>query len=152
MGNILQEESPCGQTKLKVKEKRLLMDDHESIPIAPIHLRRPHSGIRCAGRHDTTRLLWLHEFYVVHEGPRRKPVKYIYQALQFLLGSELPEGAVDNMTDNMRRSVWVLGICHIPAEQIRQFSRRTKGYIFHTELHDEMPGQHFLVVVSKLSV
>lgn len=113
------------------------MDDNESIDKAPITLRRPRLGIRCAGRSNTTRLLWLHEFYVVHEGPRRKPLKYIYQALHFMMGGHLPEGAVENMTEKMRRSIWVLGICHIPADHIRQFSRRKEGYIFHNELHDE---------------
>ena len=29
-------------------------------------LRRPDEGIRCAGRSGTTRLLWVHEFYVVN--------------------------------------------------------------------------------------
>ncbi len=79
MGNRIPEESQCLNPKLQENETSL-MDDRLNIPIAPITLRPPHSGIRCAGRHDTTRLLWLHEFYVVHEEPRRKPVKYIYQA------------------------------------------------------------------------
>jgi hypothetical protein len=114
-----------------------VMDEREGIiEIAPITLRRPESGIRCAGRSNTTRLLWLHEFFVVHEGTRRKPVKYIYQALQFLLGAHLPTGVVENMTDKMRCAIWVLGICHIPADHIRHYSRRNKGYIFHTELND----------------
>lgn len=137
MGNGIPEESECLNPKVQDNEGSGKMDDCLNIPIAPMTLRPPHSGIRCAGRRDTTRLLWLHEFYVVHEGPRRKPVKYIYQALQFLMGSHLPEGEVENMTEKMRSSIWVLGICHIPAAHIREFSPRTKGYIFHTELHDE---------------
>jgi len=99
-------------------------------------LRPPKVGIRCAGRSDTTRLLWLHEFYVVYEGTKRKGGNYIYQAVQFQLGEHLPVGEVVNMTDKMRRSIWVQGICHLPAEHVRKFSRRNKGYMFHTELHD----------------
>jgi hypothetical protein len=120
--------------KAKIVENK---DDCESIDKALISLRPPESGIRCAGRSNTTRLLWLHEFYVVHEGPRRKPVKYIYQALQFLLGVHLPDGEVEHMTEKMRRSIWVLGICHIPAEHISHSTVRNRGYILHTELHDE---------------
>jgi hypothetical protein len=99
-------------------------------------LRPPKFGIRCAGRSDTTRLLWLNEFYVVYEGTRRKGRNYIYQAVQFLSGEHVPVGEVANMTDKMRRSIWVQGICHLPAEHVRKFSRRNKGYMFHTELND----------------
>jgi hypothetical protein len=120
--------------KAKIVENK---DDRGSIDQALRSLRPPESGIRCAGRSNTTRLLWLHEFYVVHEGPRRKPVKYIYQALQFLLGEHLPDGEVEHMTEKMRRSIWVLGICHIPADHISHSTLRKKGYSFHTELHDE---------------
>jgi hypothetical protein len=42
-----------------------------------VRLRPPKAGIRCAGRNDTTRQLWLNEFYVVHEGMRRKGKKYV---------------------------------------------------------------------------
>ncbi len=51
---------------------------------------------------------------------------YIYQAAQFLLGEHLPAGEVHNMT----------GICYLPAEHVRKFSRRNKAYMFHTELND----------------
>jgi hypothetical protein len=37
----------------------------------------------------------------------------------------------------MRRPIWVQGRCHLPAEHVRRFSKRNKGYIFHTELNDE---------------
>jgi hypothetical protein len=104
--------------------------------VSRITLRPSQVGIRCAGRNDTTRLLWLNEFYVVYEGTRQKGRNYIYQAVQFLLGEHVPAGEVVNMTDKMRRSVWVQGICHLPAEHVRKFSRRNKGYMFHTELND----------------
>ena len=102
-----------------------------------IRLRPPKAGIRCAGRNDTTRQLWLNEFYVVHEGTRRKGKKYVYEALQFSLGEHLSAGEVPNMTESQRRSIWVQGRCYLPAEHVRHFSKRNTGYMFHTELHDE---------------
>jgi hypothetical protein len=102
-----------------------------------VSLRSPKAGIRCAGRNDTTRLLWLNEFYVVHEGTSRKGKNYVYQALQFVLGEHVPAGEVHNMTDRKRRSLWVQGRCHLPPEHVRRFSKRNRGYMFHTELNDE---------------
>jgi len=147
--NVLQEDS-CMDTivnhdagerpsrKKKVQIRREQPNGEGDVtPLGNVALRAPCKGIRCAGRKDTTRLLWLHEYYVVEEGSRRRRMKFIYQALQFLLGDHLPDGEVPNMTDRMRRSVWVLGILHLPAEHVRKFSKRNKGYIFHTELNDE---------------
>jgi hypothetical protein len=62
-------------------------------------LRWPEDGIRCAGRKGTTRLLWLHEFYVVNEGTARQPKLSVYQALQFLVGANYPKGYVEDMTE-----------------------------------------------------
>jgi len=102
-----------------------------------VMLAAPKAGIRCAGRQDTTRLLWLNEFYAIHEGTRGKGKEYIFQATQFLLGEQLPAEEVENMTERMRQSIWVQGKCHLPAEHVRHFSRRKTGYMFHTELNDE---------------
>jgi hypothetical protein len=68
-------------------------------------LRRPDEGIRCAGRSGSTRLLWLHKFYVVNEGTssKRNCVMCMYQALQFQLGVRVPAGSVDNMTEESSR-------------------------------------------------
>ena len=110
--------------------------DADATPSRIVSLRSPIAGIRCAGRNDTTRLLWLNEFYVVHEGTTRKGKNYIYQALQFALGEHVPADEVHNMTDRLRRSVWVQGRCYLPAEHVRRFSRRNTGYIFHNELND----------------
>jgi hypothetical protein len=99
-------------------------------------LRRPEDGIRCAGRKGTTRLLWLHEFFVVNEGTTRQPKKAVYQALQFLLGAHCPKGYVEHMTDDTRRDIWVLGIRHVPAHEVRHSSTRQAGYLFHT-LHND---------------
>jgi hypothetical protein len=133
LAEVVSVSSKKTKSNAKIEE---VMAESQCIEIAPITLRRPESGIRCAGRSNTTRLLWLHEFFVVHEGTRRKPVKYIYQALQFLLGAHLPTGVAENMTDKMRRAIWVLGICYIPADHIRHCSSRNQGYLFHTELND----------------
>ena len=95
-------------------------------------LRRPEDGIRCAGRKGTTRLLWLHEFYVVNEGTARQPKLSVYQALHFLMGANCPKGYVEDMTDETRRDIWVLGIRHVPAHEVRHCSTRQAGYLFHT--------------------
>jgi hypothetical protein len=99
-------------------------------------LRRPEDAIRCAGRKGTTRLLWLHEFFVVNEGTARQPKKSVYQALQFLLGAHCPKGYVEDMTDDTRRDIWVLDIRHVPAHEVRHCSTRQAGYLFHT-LHND---------------
>jgi hypothetical protein len=99
-------------------------------------LRRPDAGIRCAGRKGTTRLLWLHEFFVVNEGTKHKSNCRIYQALQFLLGSHLPEGQVADMTDETRRDIWVLGVRHVPSQDVRQYCSSTRGYLFHSEFNE----------------
>jgi hypothetical protein len=112
-------------------------EDGNGIPSAPFMLRPPESGVRCAGRHDTTRLLWLHEYYVVHEGTVGKATKSIYQALQFMLGVHIPDGVIPNMTELMRRSIWVLGIRYVAAAHVQQYRDGSEGYIFHTEYNDE---------------
>jgi hypothetical protein len=99
-------------------------------------LRRPDEGIRCAGRSGTTRLLWVHEFYVVNEGTSSKRNCVMYQALQFLLGAHLPAGSVDNMTEESRRDIWVLGVRHVPALFARPGHARRRGYLFHSEFND----------------
>jgi hypothetical protein len=108
-----------------------------------VHMRRmcmprgPDKGIKCAGRHRTSRLLWLHEYFVVYEnGNRKQKVPMVYQALQFLFGAQLPEGVVDDISDKQAREIWVLGISYLPAAYVRNFSRRQTGYIFHTELNE----------------
>jgi hypothetical protein len=128
-----------GRKKKVLSRRQQTKGDGDVTPFTSVTLRSPKAAIRCAGRNDTTRLLWLNEFYVVHEGTRRKGNNYIYQALQFLL-EHVPAGEVHNMTDRMRRSVWVQGIlCHLPKQTtyLCKFSKRNKGYKLHTELNDE---------------
>jgi hypothetical protein len=42
----------------------------------------------------------------------------MYQALQFLLGTDIPVGSVENMTEDTRRDIWVLGVRHVPADDV----------------------------------
>ena len=99
-------------------------------------VRMPEDGIRCAGRKGTTRLLWLYEFFVVNEGTIKQPNGSIYMALQFLLGSQLPVGEVPNMTEDMSRDIWVLGISHVPADDVRHCGTSKSRYLFHSEVND----------------
>jgi hypothetical protein len=79
----------------------------------------------------------LHEFFIVNGNYRKKKNPLVYQALQFLLGCELPVGVVPAMSDRERREIWVLGVWFVPAERVRKYSRRHKGYMFHTELNGD---------------
>ncbi len=53
-------------------------------PRSPQHL--PDKCIKCAGRKRSSRLLWLHEFFIVNGNHRKKTNPLVYQALQFMLG------------------------------------------------------------------
>ena len=55
-------------------------------------------GERCAERPGSGMLLWQHEYYFVIEKYNGGPPKpYIYQALEFRKGSELPEIEKENI-------------------------------------------------------
>ena len=82
-------------------------------------------------------LLWLHEYYLVVEkynGGVPKP--YVYQALEFRRGCDLPLIEKENMSRNQLGATWVLGVAYAPAIDIRKQSRREKGYLFHTDVND----------------
>lgn len=92
---------------------------------------------RCAERPGTGMLLWQHEYYLVIEKYNGGPPKpYLYQALEFGKGSDLPEIEKENMTRKQLRATWVLGVAYAPALDVRKQSRREKGYLFHTEVSD----------------
>ena len=95
-------------------DKEILKDDDEdddNVPIYKLLNKTPVSfrgntpvvknmkGIRCAERGMSAMLLWQHEFYFVLESEelcRRQhspPKPYLYQALEFRKGSDLPEEA-----------------------------------------------------------
>ena len=95
------------------------------------------NGDRCAERPGTSMLLWQHEFYFVLESDGRRPPKpYVYQALEFRKGSDLPEIEQENMSRKQLHETWVLGVAYAPALVIRKYSTRLKGYLFHTEFND----------------
>ena len=102
--------------------------------IPPCPPRGPDKGLKCAGRARTSRLLWLHEFFIVYGNANRKhKYPYVYQALQFLFGAQLPEGVMPDMNERQRREIWVLGVSYLPADHVRMHSTRQKGYLFHQE-------------------
>jgi hypothetical protein len=68
---------------------------------------------------------------------RKKKNPYVYQAIQFVIGAELPFGVVQGMSARHLREIWVLGVWYVPAERVRKYSKRQKGYMFHTELNDD---------------
>jgi hypothetical protein len=74
-------------------------------PRSPRSPRLPDKCIKCAGRKRTSRLLWLHEFFIVNGNHRKKTNPLVYQALQFMLGCELPVGVVPAMSDRQRREI-----------------------------------------------
>ncbi len=79
-------------------------------------------------------LLWQHEFYFVLESDGSRPPKpYVYQAIEFRKGSDLPDVEKGNMSRKQLRETWVLGVAYAPAIVIRKWSRREKGYSFFTE-------------------
>jgi hypothetical protein len=55
-------------------------------------------AMRCAERSGTCTMLWQHEFYMVNE-PRHGA--YLYQALEFKVGSNLPLDEVAGWTPKL---------------------------------------------------
>ena len=130
--------TPISVLPAEVEDVTTRVETNRTTPISvlPVVPRLPDKCLKCAGRKRTARLLWLHEFYIVFGNQRKKTNPYIYQALQFLVGAELPAGVVPDMTEKQRREIWVLGISYVPAEHLRQYSHRQKGYLFHKEVEE----------------
>ena len=99
-------------------------------------------GARCAERGESAMLLWQHEFYFVleqEEMSRRQlaPSKpYLYQALEFRTGFDLPDEEKEGLSRRQLREMWVLGVAYAPAVNVRMYSTRDKGYLFHSEFND----------------
>ena len=92
---------------------------------------------RCAERPGTGMVLWLHEYYcVIEKYNRGAPKPYVYQALEFRKGSELPAIERENMSGKQLRATWVLGVAYAPALDVRKQSKRQKGYLFHQDCND----------------
>ena len=92
-------------------------------------------AMRCAERTGTGLMLWQHEFYMVME-PRHGA--YLYQALEFQVGSTLPLDEVEGSTIKQKKEVWVRGVAYAPALHVRKFDKaeQRKGYLFHTAFQD----------------
>ena len=99
-------------------------------------------GARCAERGESTMLLWQHELYFVleqEEMSRRQlipPKPYLYQALVFRTGVDLLDEEKEGLSRRQLREMWVLGVAYAPAVNVRMYSTRDKGYLFHSEFID----------------
>ena len=67
--------------------------------------------------------------------PRYGAYLYLYQAVEFRVGSNLAADEVEWTTLKQRKEVWVLGVAYAPALHVRKFdkSEQRKGYLFHTD-------------------
>ncbi len=65
---------------------------------------------------------------------------YLYQALEFQVGTNLPPVEVEGWTQKQKKEVWVLGArrAYAPALHLRKFNKveQRKGYLFHSEFND----------------
>jgi hypothetical protein len=104
--------------------------------------RKKFKGVRCAERGGSSMLLWQHEFYFVLERDQlcrrlhAAPKPYLYQALEFRNGSDLPEEAKVGMTRKQLCEMWVLGVAYAPAANVRMYGTRDQGYLFHNDFND----------------
>ena len=91
--------------------------------------------MRCAERTGTFLMLWQHEFYMMMEKPHGA---YLYQALEFQVGINLPPEEVQGSTQRQKNEVWVRGVAYAPALHVRKFNtvEQRKGYLFHSEFND----------------
>ena len=100
------------------------------------------AGVRCAERGESSILLWQHEFYYVLEreevmGRKQAPPKpYLYQAIEFRKGIELPLEEKEGLSRKQLGEMWVQGVAYAPALNVRMYSSREKGYLFHTKYND----------------
>jgi hypothetical protein len=100
------------------------------------------AGVRCAERGGSAMMLWQHEFYYVLEieetsGRNKAPPKpYLYQALQFSIGRDMPDDEKKGMSRKQLGEMYVQGVAYAPARNIRMYSKREKGYLFHTDFND----------------
>jgi hypothetical protein len=94
-------------------------------------------AMRCAERSGTCKLtmLWQHEFYMVNE-PRHGA--YLYEALEFTVGSNLALDEVAGWTPKQKVEVWVRGVAYAPSLHVRKFDKveQKKSYLFHTAFQE----------------
>ena len=91
--------------------------------------------LRCAERIGTCLMLWKHEFYMVLEPTYGA---YVYQALEFKVGTRLPSEEVQGSSTKEKKEIWVCGVAYAPALHVRKFNKveQRKGYLFHTTFDD----------------
>ena len=65
--------------------------------------------MRCAERTGTCLMLWQHESYMVMEAWHGA---YLYQALEFQVGTNLPPVEVEGWTQKQKKEVWVRGVAY----------------------------------------
>ena len=96
--------------------------------------------MRCAERTGSSLLLWQHEFFmVVEKDPYRGPPKpYLYQAMEFRVGSLMPQEELTGLRKKQLDQVWVRGVAYVPALHVRKWNKdeMRKGYLFHSEFND----------------
>ena len=70
--------------------------------------------------------------------PSGVPVPYLYQALEFKLGTNLDPEEVEGCGKKKKNEVWICGVAYAPAFHVRKFNREKmrQGYLFHTEWND----------------
>ena len=95
----------------------------------------PCMDLRCAERIGTCLMLWKHEFYMVLEPTYGA---YVYQALEFKVGTSLPSEEVQGSSTKQKKETWVCGVAYAPALHVRKFNKveQRKGYLFHTTFDD----------------
>ena len=81
--------------------------------------------MRCAERTRSGLLLWQHEFFmVVERDPYRGcPKPYLYQALEFRVGSQMPLEEVKALKKKQLQEVWVCGVAYAPVLHVRKWDR-----------------------------
>ncbi len=59
---------------------------------------------------------------------------YVYQALEFKVGTSLPSEEVKGSSTKEKKEIWVFGVAYAPALHVRKFNKveQRKGYLFHT--------------------
>ena len=85
-----------------------------------------------------------HEYYFVIEKYNGGPPKpYIYQAVEFRKGSDLPEIEKENVSRKQLRATWVLGVAYAPALDKGSRADVKKDICFTAMPAIQTPGQDF---------
>jgi hypothetical protein len=79
-------------------------------------------AMRCAERPGMFTMLWQHEFFMVMEVTYGA---YVYQALEFKVGSSLPPDELIGIgsTTKEKNGVWVRGVAYAPSLHVRKLKK-----------------------------